>query len=280
MKKNMFGKFTKGLTKIVFKTKKHSPVILLATGIAAGTGAVVLGYKAGPKVEKIVDNMEADKENGIDVDKKKVALDVAKAVAPTVAAGAFAVGTIVWSHRIQTNRLTAVAGLLSITQAANRKLENGIRRKFGEEVLNEIVNYDEVTSESVDENGEIKETTAMKLSELDKTLGEFWKDSELYTSDHGYNIAQIQAIERALESKLFSRGFLYLNEVREMLGYEKIRNGAVLGWTLSDYFEVNARVINHDLDNGEVEPWIRVVWSAPKYIWDKVDYASNGLKTW
>ena len=279
MKKNMFVSFTKGFAKIVFKTKKNSPVILLATGLAAGTGAVVLGYKAGPKVEKIVEKMETEKELGLEVDKKEVVIGVLKAVGPTVIAGTVAVGSIMWSHRIQTNRLTAVAGLLSLTQAANKKLENGIRRKFGEEVLNEIVNYDEVRTEEVDENGEVKETMEMKLSELDKTLGEFWKDSELYTNDHGYNIAQIQAIEKMLENKLFSRGFLYLNEVREALGYEKIRNGSMLGWTLSDYFEVNTRVINHERPDGEIEPWIRVVWATPKYIWDKVDY-STGVKTW
>lgn len=279
MKNKMFGSFTKGLTKLVFKTKKNSPAILLVSGIAAGTGAVVLGYKAGPKVEKIVDQMEADKEANVEINKAQVAKDVAKAIAPTVAAGAFAVGTIIWSHKIQTNRITTLAGVLSITQAANRKLESGIKRKFGEEVLNEIVNYDETLVDTVDENGEVKETMESKLSELDKTLSEWWHDSELYTNDHGYNIAQIQAIEKACDNKLFSRGFLYLNEVRELLGYDKIRNGALLGWTGGDYFEINAQVINHEID-GEIVPYIRVKWATPKYIYDRVDYSVDNLKTW
>ena len=59
--------------------------------------------------------------------------------------------------------------------------------------------------------------------------------------------------------------------MREALGFERIRAGQLLGWTSGDSFDID-KIVTTLGENGELSQQIYVQWSAPRYIYDEVDY--------
>lgn len=264
------------------KIRKHSPAILMASGIVGFIGFGVTMYKAQPKIEEIVEEVEAKQEAGEEVDKMAVVKRTARALALPVALGVVSTAAMVWSYKIQTNRIVTLSGALAATQAAHRKLQNKIKTKLGEEEYKKFVTTDEVVTKTVDDEGNEAETVEKVKAEIDSTLGEWFSESSEYASDSlDYNLQWIESKAASLDLKLFGRGTLLLNEVRDSLGFPRIRMGALLGWsTAGQVFSIDTMVYNEeDPITHELKPNIRVSWTPPQYIYDEVEYPPT-FDTW
>ena len=107
---------------------------------------------------------------------------------------------------------------------------------------------------------------------MDKTIGQWYDESIEYVSDdHTYNMAYIDSVDEQLQTILFARGSLMLNEVREALGLERIRAGALLGWTTQDNFSLD-KVVTMIEDEGTLKEQIWVTWTRPRYVYDEVEF--------
>ena len=266
--------FRKAFNTAKLTVAKHSPIILTTVGVVGLGVTAVLAYKSRNKVEAVVEQIEADAEAGIEIDKVEVGKGMIEALWLPISVGVASTACVLLAQKIQVNRIKTLAGALAVQQAQNVYFENKYKAEHGEEAF---VKFATPTSkeevETVDAKGKTKKTTVEVRQELDKTIGQWYDESQEYAADdHSYNMSYIESVEERLQGILFQRGSLMLNEVREALGFERIRNGALLGWTSADNFEITKSVTNVVDEDGEIKPQIWTSWSKPRYIYDEVEF--------
>lgn len=255
--------------------KKHSPVILTTVGVIGLGATAYLAYKSRDKVEAVVERIEDARANEEEVDKVEVVRDLAEALYQPVVVGAASIGCILMAHRIQSNRIKFLMGVLVTEQARNIYFQQKYKKEHGEEAYAKFVTpVEHVEHVEVGKNGKEKITIESVKKDVEKSIGQWYSDSTEYASDdHEYNISYIDSINDKMATILFQRGHLLLNEVREALGFERIRTGALLGWTTGDFFNIQKHVVNcGDVEKGETLEQIWVTWSNPKYIYDTVEF--------
>lgn len=281
---------------------KHSPLLLTIGGVV-GLGATAwYTYKASKKVEVIVDNLEEarqieeDRDRILDIPEEartlveedlleeymlaepvnrfEVARDIAGAIALPVTLGLASIGCITLSYYILNNRNNMLAAALGTAMAEHAYYRNRVREEYGEERERELHTPQRPVKRKVKVNGKDKEVEANER-EYPRTIHGEWfdKSSEYTIDDHSYNLAFIKSVEAKLDLRLFQRGHLLLNEVYDALGFERTRAGATLGWTTGSGFALETSVTNAWSNETDfVEPQIYVTWTAPKNVYDKVDY--------
>lgn len=266
--------FKQTFNKVSRKVAKHSPAIFTGVGIVGLGTTAYLAYKSRDKVEAIVEEIEAKREAGEEVSKVEVIKDFVEATYLPITVGALSVASILMSHRIQRKRILTLSGVLAAEQARNIYFEKKYKKVHGDEAFKEfVVPTDEVEHVEVGKNGKEKVTVQKVKKEIDQTIGQWYDESSEYTSDDSYyNTAFIDSVNDRMQTLLFQRGSLLLNEVREALGFERIRAGALLGWTTQDNFEIEKIVTNMmDEGTGELKEQIWVSWTRPRYIYDEVE---------
>lgn len=269
------SKFKQLLNKAVMKTKKNSPAILTGLGVVGLGATAYLAYKSREKVEAVVLEIEEARANDEEINKVEIAKDIAEAVYLPVTVGVASIAAIVWSYKIQNNRIAVLASTVAAQQIQAKLFEDKYRKEHGDEAYQRFMTPTE-RRETVEEgkNGKTKVSVDEIRQEVDKTFGQWWDESLEYVSDdHTYNMAYIDSVTEKLELILFQRGTLLLNEVREALGFERIRQGALLGWTAGDIFNID-KVVTAIKDDGEdeIKEQIWVTWAKPRYIYDEIEY--------
>ena len=267
--------FKQTLNKVGMTIKKHSPAIFTGVGIVGLGATAYLAYKSRDKVEAVVLDIEEKRDNEEPVDKIQVAKDLTEALYLPITVGAFSVACIFMSYRIQNNRIAILTGTLAAQQARNIYFENKYKAKHGEEEYQKFITpTDREEVETVDKKGNTVRTVQEVKKEIDQSIGQWFDSSDEYCSDdHTYNVAFIDSINDRMQTLLFQRGSLLLNEVREALGFERIRAGALLGWTAGDNFDIEKVITTlGDETKGELKEQIWVSWSRPRYIFDDVEF--------
>lgn len=255
--------------------KRYSPEILTGVGVVGLGTTAYLAYKSRDKVEAIVEDIEEKRFNEEPVSKVEVAKDLAEALYLPITVGVVSVSAIFMSYRIQNNRIATLAGALAAQQARNMYFENKYRKQHGEEAYAKFITPTEQEERvDVDKKGKEKVVITDVRKDVDQTIGQWYDESEEYTSDdHTYNVSFIESVNDRMQTILFQRGTLLLNEVREALGFERIRAGALLGWTTQDNFDIEKVVhVDTDEETGELKEHIWVSWSRPRYIYDDMDF--------
>lgn len=264
------------LSKVTMSVKKHSPAIFTGVGIIGLGATAYLAYKSRDKVEKVVSKIEEKREAGEEIDKVEVVKDLAEAVYLPVVVGTASVVSIFMSHKIQRDRILTLSGALAAQQARNIYFENKYRAKHGEEEYAKFIapTDREEKIDGIDKKGNPKVTIQEVKKNIDQTIGQWFDESDEYASDdHTYNMAYIDSVNDRMQTVLFQRGTLLLNEVREALGFERIRAGALLGWTSEDSFNIEKFVtMLGEEENGELREQIWVTWTRPRYIYDDVEF--------
>lgn len=259
--------------------KKNSPAILTTVGVVGLGVTAYLAYKSREKVELVVADIEEKRANEEEVDNLEVAKGIAEAVYLPVLVGTASVVAILASYRIQSRRVSTLASALLAQQTHNAFIEKKYKETHGEEAYSKFMApVTQEINEEVDAKGRVKKTATDIKNEIDKSVGQWYSDSLEYVSDdHTYNMAFIDSVEEKLQTILFQRGSLLLNEVLDALGFERIRAGALLGWTTADSFNLEKHVVN--VNNEGEQIWVR--WARPRYIYDEVEfngrYAVNAL---
>lgn len=254
---------------------KYSPEIYTTVGIVGLGATAYLAYKSKNKVEAVVEEIEDARTMGEELNHVQVGKDLVNALYLPISVGALSVGSILMAHKIQRKRILTLTGALAAQQAQNLYFENKYRKQHGDEAYEQfIVPTEQIKKETEDDKGKKKQTIEEVKKEVDSTVGEWYSESTEYASDdHTYNVAFIDSVNETLQTRLFQRGTLLLNEVREELGFERIRAGALLGWTSMDNFDIRKVVTTlGDESIGELKQQIYVTWSTPKYIYDSVEF--------
>ncbi len=247
------------ISKLGFKFKKHSPEILIVSGIVGVVTAAVMACKATTKVNDVIDKAKDDldmihaavdgrcpaKENyaedGSQKDIAKVyirtGLTLVKLYAPAVVLGGLSITAILYSNNILRKRNMALAAAYATVDGSFRDYRNRVIDRFGEEVDKELrYNIKPLTVEekTTDENGN-EVTTEKTVQVVDpgehNMYTKIFDESSCYWSKTPeYNQMFLISRERYANDKLNAQGYLFLNDVLEMLDIPKTKEGQIVGW--------------------------------------------------
>lgn len=248
---------------------KNSPAIFTGLGIVGLGVTAYFAYKSRDGVEEIVEGVEEARESGNDINRFEVAKDLAGVLALPITTGILSGACIITAHRIQNQRIGVLSSALLAQQAKNLYFENKYKKEHGQEEYEKFMMPVE-EEEIVNEDGE-KETINKRGSISDLHGAWYDKSSEYVADDHTYNLVNIEAANEQMQTRLFQKGHLLLNEVRDALGLPRDPRGQLMGWSTADMFEIKRTVVNDKLPNGDIDPQIWVYWPDAKYIWNDVD---------
>lgn len=246
--------------KVGFKFKKHSPEILVVAGVVGVVASGVMACKATLKVNEVLDRskeniekMHTAAEKGVtpagktydEEDLKKdltiayvqTGVKLAKLYAPAIAVGAISITGIVASNRILNKRNAAIAAAFTTVDRGFKEYRGRVIERFGKELDRELkynIKAEEIEKIEKDENGnevivkqQVNTATVSERSSLsrifDETCPNWEKNAE-------YNNMFLRQTENWANKKLQENGYLFLNDVYDMLGFQRSQQGQILGW--------------------------------------------------
>ncbi len=252
-----------GLSKLGLKAKKNAPTLMVTGGIILVGVGTVLACKQTIKANDILKNInhqldeiedklldsEVTGYNEKDARKERAvvyrgfAWDMARTYGPAVLAITAGLGLIVGSHKILCGRNAVLTAGYSALLANYQNYRNQVRAEIGEEEETKI--FSGAAREDVevfDENGEVVETKKDALVKHDNGSGHsiyarlFSPDNVVgvlqnkCTKSPASNLAWLRQQQQWANDTLRARGYLFLNEVYEQLGFPRTSDGQIVGW--------------------------------------------------
>lgn len=258
MKTEFITKLSRSLNKIGYQAKKHSPEILIVTGIIGTVTSAVMACKATTKLNAILDESKEQldsihqamehpetlpEEYTKDDGKKDLALvyfqstvKIVKLYAPAITLGILSLSAIITSNNIMRKRYVAISAAYTAVDKSFKEYRQRVVNRFGKEIDQELkhgVVEKEIKVKEIDpETG--KEKTVKKTV---KTIPQHSEFAVIYddgctgwTKDPAINKSFLIKQQAYANNVLQTRGYLFLNEVYDMLGIPRTKAGQIVGW--------------------------------------------------
>lgn len=255
MKNELMTKASRWLSGAQFKLKKHSPELLVAAGIVGTVVGTVMACKATTKVQDIMDNKnrqvgdihtcledesidynEEDSKKDLTIVYGQTGLQLAKLYAPAIGVMSLSIFSIIAGHRVLKKRNMAIAAAYAVVDTSFKKYRKNVIEKFGEAVDKELrYNIKKQEIEYTDKNGKIKKKTvevidADDVSKYSPYARFFDCGNDGWEKDSEYNLMFLRKQQDWANEKLRHQGYLFLNEVYDMLDIPRTKAGQVVGW--------------------------------------------------
>ena len=263
MKNELMAKATRGLHKFGFKMKKHSPEILAITGTIGIITSAVMACKATTKLNTVlaeskeqIDQIheytetegfsekytEEDSKKDLTIIHVQTGVKLVKLYAPSVVLGALSITAMLGSNHILRKRNIALAAAYTAVDKSFKDYRSRVVERFGEELDRELkynIKAQEVEKKVIDEEtGEEKTVTEVvnavdpnDISEFARFFDESCPD---WCKDPEANKMFLRKQQSYANNVLQCRGYLFLNEVYDMLGLPKTAAGQVVGWVYDE----------------------------------------------
>lgn len=279
------GSVTRAAGKAALNIRSNSPTILFASGVVGVVATTVLASRATLHLEEIVAGAQQTMQDIKDTEAKGLntygpeqaqqdrltvivqsGIKIGKLYGPTVVVGALSIAALAGSHRILTNRNAALTVAYTGLDKAFKAYRARVRDEVGEDrekALYNDVEDREVLIETEDQGPQ----PAMMRTATGKGLSPYARIFEKgATADWKYGGRQnqffIKCQEQMANDILRTRGYIFLNEVYRMLGFEESEAGQIVGWRYDgdgdgyvdfgvlkgNWFDIE-RFINGDEDN-------------------------------
>lgn len=286
---NIVNSATKTFHRVGFQIKKHSPEILLVTGITGVVTSAVMACKATTKVDTIVEEtkksidmihegMEAgnicDVKYTEEDGKKDLAIvyiqtgvKFAKLYGPSVLLGLTSIGCILASNNIIHKRNVALSAAYTAIDRSFKGYRSRVIERFGESMDRELrynIKTQEVKETVVDEETGKKKTVKSTVSVVDpNTYSDYARFFDEYcagwTKDAEYNLMFLRQQQNYANELLKSRGHLFLNEVYDMLGIDRTKAGNIVGWIYDEKHPIGDNFVDfgiYVLDNEKARDFV------------------------
>ena len=242
-----------------FKIKKASPEIMVVAGVVGVVASTVMACKATTKVNDILEETRKqvdDVHNVLDSDviteeeynnddaKKDLAIiytqtgvKLIKLYAPSVLVGALSITGILASHKILKKRNVALTAAYATIDRSFKEYRGRVVERFGKELDRELrynIKAQEIEEKTVDKDG--NETIEKKtISVVDPNMYSdyariFDNGSMGWTKDPEYNLMFLKLQQNQANDRLRAQGYLFLNDVYDMLGIPRTKAGQIVGW--------------------------------------------------
>jgi len=236
-------------------TQKHSPTILFAGGVVGVIATTVMASRATLKLEDTLadhasklqiakdlrasdnpDYSEADYRQDMTILYSRAVVDVTKLYAPVVLVGAASIIALTGSHKILTSRNAALTAAYAALDKGFREYRHRVVKEFGPEV-DQRLRYDteERAVTQVTPDGSKKEVKVLRAGPDNISIyARFFDDlCSSWSRTPEFNHLFLRCQQNYANDLLRSRGHIFLNEVYDMVGIERSKAGAVVGWVIS-----------------------------------------------
>lgn len=274
-KLTIMNKVTQITKKSGLKVRKHSPEILVISGVVGVVTSSVLACKATTKLDSIMSESKEQvekihgyiEENGYteeytEQDSKKdlaivytqSAFKVGKLYAPSVILGAASIAAILGGHNILRKRNIALATAYTALNTSFKDYRNRVIERFGKELDKELrfnIKSKEFDEKSVDEKGKEKiQKKTVQVTDASEIEGyspyaKFYDDGCIgWEKDPELNLMFLRRQQDAATERLKSQGYLFLNDVYDMVGIPRTKAGQVVGWIYDEKHPVGDNFVD------------------------------------
>jgi hypothetical protein len=235
--------------------QKHSPEILMGLGIIGVVASTVMACKATLKVKEIIDEGDANLEtmNEVlathdnyseeDYQKDKILVysarvgNLIKLYGPSILVGTGAVVCLLGSHGIMTKRNLALVGAYNLIDKSFTSYRKRVADEFGEDkekMLRFGLKEEQVTEIAVDDDGKktkLKHSVIISDPNFNSDYARFFDEySNQWSKSPNHNLYFLKCNQHYANDRLNSIGHIFLNEVYDMLGIPRSKEGAIVGW--------------------------------------------------
>ena len=257
MKQEIINKATRLLSSTQYQVKKHSPEILMVTGIAGTIVGTVLACKATTKVSEIIEEKnknvedvhtcleekpneytEEDSKKDLTIIYAQTGVKLFKLYAPAIGVMALSFASIIAGHKVLKKRNIAIAAAYAAIDKGFKQYRKNVIEEFGEGVDQQMrfgLKSKEIKKK--DKDGKtVKETEyyidpdANPLDNISEYARFFDAASSNFAKDPEYNMMFLRRQQDYANEMLKSRGHLFLNEVYDLLDIPRSKAGQVVGW--------------------------------------------------
>lgn len=266
-KAELMTKVSRTVNKVGLQLKKHSPEILVVAGVAGTVVSAVMACKATTKASVVLEDAKkgievihgcnenpemakkylekTGEEYTPEIYKKDITLayvqtgvELAKLYAPSVILGALSITSILASNNILRRRNVALAAAYATIDKSFKEYRGRVIDRFGEAVDRELkysIQAKKIEETVVDEKTgkekKVKKTIdVVGVDGLSEYADFFDERSDAWEKNAEYNLLFVRAQQQYANDLLRSQGFLFLNDVRKMLGMPPVQAGQIVGW--------------------------------------------------
>ena len=249
--------------KVGFTLKKHAPEILIVTGVIGIVTSAVMACKATTKVNGVLEKAkedvdkvheslgkevsegvvitEQDVKKGLTHVYLKTGLEFVKLYGPSVALGTLSITSIITSHNVLRKRNVALAAAYAAVDGSFKQYRNNVIERFGQEVDHQLkynIKTKEVEETTVDENGnEVKTKKTVETIDpaytgnMGSPYAKFFDNgNDGWDKDPEVTLMFLRARQNYANDLLKAKGYLFLNDVYDMLDIPRTKAGQVVGW--------------------------------------------------
>lgn len=272
---------TRSLNKGLMKFRKHSPEVLVISGTVGLVVSGVLACKATTKVDGILEKSKSriegvhtvtskieageitaeeytpeDQKKDLAIIYAQTGLDFVKLYGPSIALAALSITGILSGHNILRKRNMALAAAYMAEHTAFKDYSTKVIERFGKELDKELkygIKAKEVEKTVKNEDG--SEQTIKKIVEVgnpsdhspyakcfDETCDGWVRNSE-------ENLFFIKQTQDYLNDILQKRGYVFLNEAYDRLGFPRTKAGQFVGWVYDEESPVGDNYIDFGIFN-------------------------------
>ncbi len=244
---------TRGAHRGLLIGRKFAPEILTTVGVIGAVTATVMTAKATLKLEPIIDDLDrrkaiveerhASNESTPELEREylqnktvihvKAAKDIAKLYAPAATTMLVSLACVVGAHGIMRRRNVALVAAYKAVEHGFSEYRKRVAEEFGAEKDVEYragVSTKDVTDE---ETGKVETVDVIDPNAISRYARFFDEGNRNFVKHSEYNKMFLSNMQNYANDKLKIRGHIFLNEVYDMLGFDRTKEGSVVGWILN-----------------------------------------------
>ena len=278
----MSDKFSRKMHKMNLKVKKYSPEILVVSGVVGVVASAVMACRATTKLDEVMSEPREQidkiheamdhpeklpaaytKEDGVKdlaIVYTQTGVKLVKLYAPSIVLGAVSITAILKSHDILRKRNVALAAAYATIDRSFKEYRNRVIERFGKELDKElrynikVKDYDEV-KEHEDGTKEVSKTqVAVADTNLYSDYAKFFDSGCTgWSKDPELNLMFLRRQQAYANDTLKRQGYLFLNDVYEMLGIPKTSAGQIVGWIYDEKNPIGDNFVDFGIYNVNIE---------------------------
>ena len=281
-KEELITKTSRIVNKINLKINKHSPEVFIFAGIAGVVTSTVLACKATLKAGEVIKEKNADAEtvrkaiNNPDLKDKDIwyteedmkrdltriytqtGLKIVRLYAPSVVLGTLSIASILNGHNVLKKRNVALAAAYTVVDKSFKEYRKNVVERFGDEIDKELrynIKKTQIEEKVVGKNGKekIQKKEVIEPGYLKPDYSDYAKvfdcGSEYHRKDPEYNLMFLRRQQDYANEVLKAKGYLFLNDVYEMLGFPRTKAGQVVGWIYDEKNPIGDNYVDFGIYN-------------------------------